>query len=88
MVVMEAATLCRVCGWSLDEPGWVDGLPQYVICDCCGAECGVDEHSAEAARGYRAGWAARGYPWWDRGHQPVGWSFTEQQRELIPAAYR
>jgi hypothetical protein len=72
----------------LDEPGWVDGAPEYLICDCCGAESGVDERSTEMARRYRAEWAARGYAWWDRAHQPVGWSFTEQQCACIPAAYR
>jgi len=71
--------LCRVCGWSLGEPGWAgfDDSPQHIICDCCGAETGVDDITETSALRYRATWLARGAPWW-QGTAPPGWSATRQ----------
>lgn len=67
---------CRVCGWDLGEPGW-NPDPLYIICECCGAESGVDDIDEESARLYLRSWAASGGPWFDPSKQPNDWSMTE-----------
>jgi len=39
-------TVCRVCGWDGEDIRWDDGLPLYVICDCCGTEAGVEDSTS------------------------------------------
>ncbi|PJI93699.1 hypothetical protein [Luteimicrobium subarcticum] len=74
---LQEACACRACGWALDGPGWLGDRPTHAICDCCGAEAGVDDTSVEATRAYRRTWVERGAEWFDPGCRPVRWSLYE-----------
>lgn len=74
---------CRVCGWDLGEPGWVDDVPLYVVCDCCGAETGVDDVPPDALRAYRQSWLSRGAPWFDPDARPPFWDLEAQLSRVV-----
>lgn len=73
---------CRVCGFDVGEPLWIDGNPTYVICDCCGAEAGVDEVTRKMAVRWRTRWLARGAPWYEPRTSPVGWNLAAAREQL------
>lgn len=66
-------TLCRVCGWDFGEEPWSGGAPQYLICDCCGAESGVDDRNERLATRYLRWWIDRGCAWTSPTARPPGW---------------
>ncbi|WP_459642366.1 hypothetical protein [Kineococcus sp. NUM-3379] len=84
----EETDACRVCGWDLGDLGREQQVPLYTICDCCGAETGLDDYDLERVRHYRADWFARGCPFWSSQDRPAGWSFTSDQARRIPLEYR
>lgn len=82
-------SVCRVCGFDdVGEERWTGpGGAQYVVCPCCGAESGVDDHDLPVARRYRAAWRAAGCSWFDPERRPDEWS-ADKQSERIPPAWR
>jgi hypothetical protein len=75
---VEMPNLCRVCGWDLEEPPWSGREPRYLICDCCGAESGVDDLGERAARRWLRRWLTQGTPWFDETARPVDWDVHAQ----------
>ncbi|MBE7699765.1 hypothetical protein H9623_05500 [Oerskovia sp. Sa1BUA8] len=71
----QSAALCRVCAWYLDEPGWTLDGPTHTICDCCGAESGIDDTTPERIVSYRRNWTDGGHVWFDPSRRPEGWSY-------------
>ncbi|GIJ00039.1 hypothetical protein CLV28_0960 [Sediminihabitans luteus] len=78
-------TRCRACGWDLGEPPWTAQGPTRTICDCCGAESGVDDVPVERARDYRRRWIERGAEWFDPEVRPADWDLYDQLTRLGPA---
>lgn len=80
---------CRICGLDQDEPLWgEDGkCPIYTICECCGAEAGIQDYSLSSCREYRKNWLAKGAQWRDPEYKPVDWSLEEQMKH-IPAEFK
>lgn len=70
---------CEVCGWPDDDlaPD-VSGAPTYAICDCCGAESGVDDATPRSVQVYRRSWLRRSTPWSDPRRRPDGWDASSQ----------
>lgn len=80
-------TICRVCGFDEDDERYTDGgLPEYVICHCCGAESGVDDSTLPEVRRYRDSWVKAGCPWFAPHLRPNGWSF-ETQLSAVPGRW-
>jgi len=69
-----------VCGLPYEEPGWAgeDSGPKYLICECCGAETGVDDIDERTAQRYRAAWLTRGGRWFVEAARPSTWSAVDQ----------
>jgi hypothetical protein len=68
-------SVCRVCGYDDvgEERYSAGGVPEYVICPCCGAESGVDDSTLREARRYRSAWVGAGAKWWSsRADMPAG----------------
>lgn len=76
--------VCRVCGWDHGEPAWADGEPLYLICDCCGAESGVDDVDPATVLAYRDLWVAADGPWFSAQLRPAGWSAVQQVEANAP----
>ncbi|RXR25378.1 hypothetical protein EQW78_10250 [Oerskovia turbata] len=75
--VDHSAALCRVCAWYLDDAGWTLDGPTHTICDCCGAESGIDDTTPERIIAYRRRWTRGGHVWFDPTRRPAGWSYDE-----------
>ncbi|MHA7135160.1 hypothetical protein [Oerskovia turbata] len=73
----HSASLCRVCAWHLDEPGWTLDGPTHTICDCCGSESGIDDTTPERIVAYRNQWVRGGHVWFDPTCRPAGWSYDD-----------
>lgn len=80
---MSTTYVCPVCGYErLNEPAWTNGIASDEICPSCGTHFGYDDaaggdagHRQERQRELRAGWKARGCPWFSRSEpQPDGWN--------------
>ena len=55
---MNDIYICRICGYN-NFPGsfWTeDGIPEYVICPCCGSESGYEDLNIEAIKAMREKW--------------------------------
>ncbi len=78
----DAEELCLVCGWDLGEAGWSAAGPEYVICDCCGSESGVDDCGYATMRAVRVGWARQGYLWSNPPSMPPDWSRDVARAQL------
>jgi hypothetical protein len=76
---------CRACGWELDRPGRVGGVPMRAICDCCAAESGVDDVTLRQARDYRRQWIEHGAEWFDPTFRPARWDLYTQLSSLAAA---
>ncbi|MET4224206.1 hypothetical protein [Oerskovia enterophila] len=76
--VANRATLCRVCAWDLEEPGWTLDGPTHAICDCCGAESGVEDTTPERIIAYRRRWTRGGHVWFDPSRMPEGWYYDDE----------
>jgi hypothetical protein len=77
---------CRVCGHNREFDAWGgdDNLNfSYDICDCCGAEAGVEDFSVEVARRYRKKWIDSGANWFTSSAKTHNWNL-EEQLEQIP----
>ncbi len=68
---------CRVCGFDIGG-GWDGGQPMYIICSCCGAESGLDDHPTRTALGYLIEWVVAGTPWFDPAEKPDHWNLRDQ----------
>ncbi|WP_286218766.1 hypothetical protein [Paraoerskovia sediminicola] len=75
-------TACRACGWELGEPAWSCTGPHFVVCDCCGAESGVDDLTPTQARDYRRRWVENGAVWFDPERRPESWDLYAQLSTL------
>lgn len=76
-------SVCRVCGYDDGDERWgVGDIPQYAICDCCGAESGVDDYSRRIARRYRDEWIQRGCVWSTPRERPDEWTFRRQAVQI------
>jgi hypothetical protein len=87
---MENSTesLCRICGLDFGScPSWVEGVPQYVICECCGMESGLEDESIEKVQNYRGWWVGNGANWKYPRHKPKDWDLLKQVAN-IPAEWR
>lgn len=78
----HGATLCRVCGWDFEEDPWADGAPQYLICDCCGAESGIEDLNPRAAERHLVWWIDEGVPWSDARARPADWDHEALRHQL------
>lgn len=81
---------CRVCGYNREFDAWGgdDNLNfSYEICDCCGAEAGVEDFNPVVTRKYRQKWLESGYKWFSPSYKPDNWSL-EKQMEQIPEKWR
>lgn len=81
---------CRVCGLDMGVDAWGgdENLSfTYDICDCCGAEAGVDDFSREVVQRYRREWMKNGCPWFFPSSKPDGWN-VEEQFTHIPEKWR
>ncbi len=76
------STHCRVCGWDFGEEPWLDGAPQYLICDCCGAESGVDDLGEQLAVRYLRWWIDRGCVWTSPAARPPDWRESSLRAQL------
>ncbi|MFF1302288.1 hypothetical protein [Streptomyces sp. NPDC058307] len=84
----QPETTCRVCGRDDGEVLWDQhGVPQYVICDCCGIESGLGDDHLSKVRETRGYWVAQGAPWDVPKNRPTGWDALEQL-SAIPAEWR
>lgn len=79
---------CRICGLDQDEPLWgADGKSaKYIICECCGAESGIQDYCLEACREYRKKWLSKGGVWIEPEYMPDNWSL-EEQLKFIPSKF-
>lgn len=75
---------CRVCGYGGGEIYWEGALPTYAICDCCGAESGVNDSSPGDVRRYRQEWIADQCPWFDFRKRPADWDLGQQLGNVPP----
>lgn len=73
---------CRACGWQLDRPGWIAGIATSAICDCCGAESGIDDLGLAQIREHRRRWIEHGAPWFDPECRPATWDLYDQLSSL------
>ncbi|CAM5564065.1 hypothetical protein [Streptomyces canus] len=81
-------TVCRVCGRDDGSLLWDrHGVPQYVICDCCGIESGLGDDHLSKVRETRGYWVAQGAPWDVPKNRPAGWDVLDQL-SAIPAGWR
>jgi hypothetical protein len=55
----------------------------YDICDCCGAEAGVDDFNIDVARRYRHKWLDAGSQWFQPSARPVEWNISEQLKQIL-----
>ncbi|WP_458119807.1 hypothetical protein [Paenibacillus sp. Z6-24] len=78
--------ICLVCGYDqLEEPQYVEGVPSYEICPCCGFQAGFDDDAAsypQTIPEYRAGWLKHDAPWFSSRGKPVNWNLQEQLKNI------
>ncbi|MFE7049327.1 hypothetical protein ACFVAM_13300 [Streptomyces californicus] len=80
--------VCRICGFDFEDVAtWEHGVPQYVICLCCGMESGLEDTDLEKVRNYRAEWVANGALWASPRHQRENSNVLAQMAN-IPAGWR
>ncbi|WP_218122303.1 hypothetical protein [Blastococcus aurantiacus] len=74
VVIGTRETFCRVCGYD-DHPDerFSDGVPQYLICPCCGSESGIDDVTHDLVRRSRETWVDRGRTWQAPEERPADW---------------
>ncbi|WP_431035763.1 hypothetical protein ACQYWQ_17710 [Streptomyces sp. P6-2-1] len=79
---------CRVCGLGGEGALWNEyGVPQYLICPCCGVESGVEDETYARVQASRAQWLASGAEWKEPEYRPAHWNL-EEQLARIPAQWR
>lgn len=81
---------CRVCGYDLEFDVWGgddNSNCTHDICDCCGAEAGLDDFNLEVVRRYRQEWIAGGHKWFSPEEKPKNWDI-EKQLAQIPERWR
>ncbi len=80
---------CRVCGLDYDASPWGPNgnQPDHSSCECCGAEFGYHDYSAEAARQFRQQWLDNGARWYYPRLRPEGWD-AEAQLAQVPEEFR
>lgn len=69
---------CRVCGLDVGEARDEYGVPQYVICDCCGNESGIGDETVSQVRELRGYWVACGASWYSPQRRPDRWDVLAQ----------
>ncbi|MFI9832360.1 hypothetical protein ACIHIX_32275 [Streptomyces sp. NPDC051913] len=85
-IVIETA--CRICGQDDGEALFDEyGVPQYVICFCCGNESGIGDDSLTQVRDLRGYWIGHGAAWYEPKRKPADWDLLAQIAN-IPAAWR
>jgi hypothetical protein len=83
LVTGKPETACRVCGLDDGEELYDKyGVPQYIICECCGNESGIGDEELSQVRELRGFWVARGAPWHWPADKPAGWNVLEQMSNL------
>ncbi|MFE7129683.1 hypothetical protein ACFVIM_02365 [Streptomyces sp. NPDC057638] len=81
-------TACRICG--LDDGAELydaNGVPNYVICECCGNESGIGDENIGQVRELRGLWVGQGARWDSPKHRPEKWDFFQQIAQ-IPGDWR
>lgn len=81
---------CRVCGYEFADfhPWGEDGrLASFDICPCCGVEFGLEDETPATTRAYRAGWLAKGAPWFDR-RTPRDGLAVDERLARVPTEFR
>ncbi|MEV7886652.1 hypothetical protein ACWD3I_19300 [Streptomyces sp. NPDC002817] len=78
-------TACRICGYD-DSDALFDqhGVPQYVICPCCGNESGIGDDSVSQVRELRGLRVATGARWAEPGMRPDDWDVLRQMTAVPP----
>ncbi|WP_082472327.1 hypothetical protein [Paenibacillus bovis] len=78
--------ICLVCGYDqLEEPQYVEEVPSYEICSCCGFEAGFDDDAAsypQTIPEYRASWLKHDAPWFMLKEKPANWDLKEQLKNI------
>lgn len=76
--------ICPICGYDrLDEPPRIDGyIPSHNICDCCGAEFGLDDCTQKQIEKNRKKWIEAGCQWFYIEEKPPNWKLEEQLKNL------
>ncbi|MGI5196348.1 hypothetical protein ACQEVY_22315 [Streptomyces sp. CA-288835] len=84
-VMRTPETACRVCGLDDGEVLWNEfGVPQYVICSCCGMESGIGDDNLPQVREVRGYWVASGAKWDSPRHRPEDWDLLKQLANIPP----
>ena len=76
---------CRVCGLDMGSHAWGgdENLSfTYEICDCCGAEAGLNDIDIDAVKRYRKKWIEDGCPWFFAAVKPDGWNLEKQMCQI------
>jgi len=79
--------ICRVCGYNAGESLWENGDPNWIICDCCGAESGYHDFTKDSASSNRMKWINDGCNWFSPEKKPANWDL-QQQLSNIPAQWK
>jgi hypothetical protein len=80
--------VCRVCGYDDGDERWTGpGGAEYVICQCCAAESGVEDSDLRSVREYRPKWHATSCRWFAADERPQGWEPAAQVLQ-IPVDWR
>lgn len=86
--IRSPETACRVCGLDDGEELYDQyGVPQYVICGCCGVESGLGDQDLSQVRENRGYWVARGAPWHWPEDKPAEWDVLAQLSN-VPEEWR
>lgn len=80
----DALFNCRVCGLNQGFEPWENNgeRPTHEICNCCGADFGLDDCTAPAVKQYRAKWLSNGAKWFCPNEKPANWSLEEQLKNI------
>ncbi len=74
----EAYYYCPICGFGPFRISIMSCDYAYSICECCGAEDGLDDTPE-----YKKEWLEKGAPWSDESAKPKKWNFEEQLKYSI-----
>ncbi len=81
----KSETACRICGLD-DAAALFDeyGVPQYVICECCGNESGIGDDTVTQVRELRGFWVGHGAQWDRPKYKPENWDLLKQLANVPP----
>lgn len=76
---------CHICGLrQLNPPRDENGIPSWEICDCCGAQAGIDDIDINMIRINRVRWLNGGATWVNPQYKPFYWDYKMQLEDISP----